>query len=246
MNFKVKFKEEAPSFKAKFGWNNGEFEAGKKSEYDTFWDAYQDNGNRTEYGGAFCGRGWNATTFRPKYPIVLMPAYNGNSDVFKYFDRANTSLTNLVDLSLFDIDWSNCDNFTNTFMEAKLENAGFIDTSCATRMVSTFSAGNVGGTIRKVTLKLHENLTYSSVFYFASGFTDIIVTDDSVIGQNGFDVRWSTKLSKVSIISIINALSDATTGKTITFSQTAKESAFTDEEWATLIGTKPNWTISLV
>ena len=31
MNFKVKFKEETPPFNVKFGWNNGEFEAGKQS-----------------------------------------------------------------------------------------------------------------------------------------------------------------------------------------------------------------------
>lgn len=39
--------------------------------YDTFWDAYQDNGNRTRYGSAFYGEGWNDTTFNPKYPITI-------------------------------------------------------------------------------------------------------------------------------------------------------------------------------
>ncbi|MFR8974816.1 MAG: hypothetical protein ACLVG9_02365, partial [Eubacteriales bacterium] len=53
------------------------------------------------------------------------------------------------------------------------------------------------------------------------------------------------KLTKSSITSVINGLSDTVTGKTATFNQTAKEAAFTNEEWAVLIGTKPNWTFSL-
>ena len=58
-------------------------------------------------------------------------------------------------------------------------------------------------------------------------------------------LRWSLVLKKESITSIIQALSDTAEGQTITFSQTAKQAAFTDSEWAALIGTKPNWTIAL-
>ena len=78
----------------------------------------------------------------------------------------------------------------------------------------------------------------------------------SKITKNGFDVQWSTELSKESIISIINALSDTTTALTVTLSKTAVNNAFetakgnadgsTSEEWAALIATKQNWTISLV
>ena len=45
------------------------FDAGKKAEYDRFWDAYQENGNRTSYLCAFGGRAWTDETFKPKYPI---------------------------------------------------------------------------------------------------------------------------------------------------------------------------------
>lgn len=40
-----------------------------KSVYDDFWDNYQDNGNRTDYFGAFSGEGWTDETYNPKYPI---------------------------------------------------------------------------------------------------------------------------------------------------------------------------------
>lgn len=52
-------------------------------------------------------------------------------------------------------------------------------------------------------------------------------------------------LTKESFTNIINALSSSATGKKAAFKKTAKEAAFTAEEWAALIATKPNWTITL-
>ena len=49
----------------------GEISAGGGLDYDTFWDTYQDNGNRTRYSNAFYGEGWNDITFNPKYPITI-------------------------------------------------------------------------------------------------------------------------------------------------------------------------------
>lgn len=69
-------------------------------------------------------------------------------------------------------------------------------------------------------------------------------------------IKYSTKLSKDSILSLMACLSDEAIGKTVTFSQTAVNTAFetssgaadgsTSTEWAELIATKPNWTVSLV
>ena len=52
------------------------YEAGKKSEYDRFWDNYQYNGERRVYDVAFgtfdtvVANGWNDNNFYPKYPII--------------------------------------------------------------------------------------------------------------------------------------------------------------------------------
>ena len=43
------------------------YDAGKKSQYDEFWDSYQENGTCTNYNYAFYGRGWTNKTFNPKY-----------------------------------------------------------------------------------------------------------------------------------------------------------------------------------
>ena len=61
------------------------FDAGKKSEYDTFWDSYQENGNKVAYRLAFFGSGWNDTTFHPKYPIKM---YKGQQQKMCIRDRA--------------------------------------------------------------------------------------------------------------------------------------------------------------
>lgn len=42
---------------------------GKQAEYDRFWDAYQQNGNRNNYSYAFYG--WNKSLFNPKYDFVM-------------------------------------------------------------------------------------------------------------------------------------------------------------------------------
>ena len=46
------------------------FNAGKKAEYDRFWDICQDYGNRRHYTGAFGYQTWTDETFQPKYPII--------------------------------------------------------------------------------------------------------------------------------------------------------------------------------
>ncbi|MBE6965534.1 MAG: hypothetical protein E7441_05815 [Ruminococcaceae bacterium] len=63
--------------------------------------------------------------------------------------------------------------------------------------------------------------------------------------NHSISFEWLT-LSKESITSIVNALSDSATGQTITFKKSAKEAAFTDTEWTELIATKPNWTLALL
>ena len=47
------------------------YEAGKKSQYDEFWDTYQTNGQRTNYTYAFSGLGWTDNLYKPKYPITF-------------------------------------------------------------------------------------------------------------------------------------------------------------------------------
>lgn len=75
---------EIPSYDE--GYDVG-LEDGKQSEYDRFWDTFQEKGKRKTYNHAFyvphtsyatalpC---WNDDTFRPKYPIICRAGNGGD------------------------------------------------------------------------------------------------------------------------------------------------------------------------
>lgn len=215
---------------------------GGKSPYDEFWDNFQQNGNLTDYRYAFGGAGWSAKNFKPKYPLQPKQA----TYMFSHFDRDGLDKENgHIDLSQFNIDFSKCTSLTNAFYNAHIDNTGFVDCSACTSLSYTFAC-NSNGMLNKIHLKVVETNTFSSTFAYAGRTTELIFTDDSVIASNGLNLQWSKSLTKESLVSVINALSPTIEGLTVVLSKTAKENNFTDEEWATLISTKSNWTISLV
>ncbi|MBO5863115.1 MAG: hypothetical protein J6Q59_02475 [Paludibacteraceae bacterium] len=128
-----------------------------------------------------------------------------------------------------------------------------------TKTSGTSSAYNFLGnatnmvTVRKVTF--NDATTFNNASF--QNCTKLETMNvEGVIGQSGLNLQWSTLLNKASIESVINALSSATSGLTVTFSKTAINNAFetaegladgsTSDTWKNLIATKSNWTISLV
>lgn len=189
------------------------YEAGKKTQYDEFWDAFQKNGIVKDYDYTFYGSSWNDVVYKPKYDLRVSSAYS----TFSY-----TQITNIPSI-IFD---EKCTIAENTF----------------SYLYSTHTIGK---------MVVHENLKFGGTFTQATALKNLKI--EGVIGQNGLNLQWSTMLSKASITSIINNLSDTTSGLSITLSRTAKEEAFPDPDtavpnraWITLIGTKPNWTINLI
>lgn len=66
------------------GYDKG-FEDGKKSEYDRFWNAYQNNGQAvTSY--MFYGTCWTDEVYKPKYPIVFNTGANAVFGMSKITD----------------------------------------------------------------------------------------------------------------------------------------------------------------
>lgn len=95
-------------------------------------------------------------------------------------------------------------------------------------------------TVRKLIVTTAS--TYSNMFTGCSALENLAI--EGTIAS-AFKISDCKKLSKASIESIFSCLSDTTTGLTATFSTTAKDNAFTTEEWNTLVASKPNWTIAL-
>ena len=58
------------------------YEAGQKSEYDRFWDEFQENGNRNHYFYAFSYHNFDDTTYNPKYPIKTGISNTGGQNLF--------------------------------------------------------------------------------------------------------------------------------------------------------------------
>ncbi len=219
------------------GYVQGE-EAGKRAEYDAFWDAYQQNGNRQEYSYAFAGRGWTDDILKPKYDIrptncmYMFANARGLVDVEEAFLRAGIVL-----------DTSNATDFTNFLLtNTTVKKMPMIDISNASSVVNLFSQATE---LRSVKLTVSERVTFADSFNVCNSLSDVEIV--GVIGTS-INFMWSP-LSKESIKNIINHLSDTVTGKTLTLSKAAKEAAFpTEAEWQDFLtgADKGNWTFSLV
>lgn len=214
------------------------YEAGKKAEYDEFWDVFQNNGEPMSYYGRFAA-GWTDENFKPKYDIKPT-----NAQVMFY---GNSGITNLKQLLLdanVILDTSLAKTLNNAFSACVITNIPYIDGSG----VNDYGYSDVFSGSRY--LKQIDGFYVVPERKFTNTFTSCGALEhlimEGTIGQNGFNVQWSKKLSKASIESIINCLSTTTSGLTVTLSKTAKEAAFTADEWAALIATRPNWNISLV
>ena len=226
------------------------FAAGEQSEYDRFWDAFQQNGNRTNYTYVFSGTGWTHEQLEQiKYPITF-PAETSayqcwTKGMFYYLNNGGTSHIDMTNI-LSKMDFSNCQRMYYTFMNAYVKNIN-LDLSNCFCLAEVFNCADTGGKCcENVTLKVSEKCTdYTKAFYYCTNLTNLIFVNGSVIAGI-MDFTQSTKLTKASITSIINALSATASGKHIVLAKTAVNNAFTTEEWTTLAGTKPNWTFYLV
>ena len=212
---------------------------GKKAEHDAFWDAFQSNGARTYYRYAFNFAGWTEANFKPKYDIIP------EGEITQMFNTTNINadLVEICEKQGIVIDFSKITQFEYVFQNSKFTRVGVIDVSNATKFVSVFYSAKGLVTIDKIIIS-SKCVTITTPFNLCSALENVIF--EGKIAANGLNLQWSTKLSKASIESIISCLSTETSGKSITLSQTAVNNAFTDEEWATLIATRSNWTISLV
>lgn len=214
------------------------YEAGKKAEYDEFWDEYQGNGSLKSYSGAFSGGCWNEKNFKPKYDIIANNAQN-----MFWCNTMNIDLVEYLDAIGIKLDTSNSINNSAMFSFSNFTRVGVIDFTKVNSSYSTFSDSTKLKTIDKIIY--HDKLVLTTAFTRCTALENLIV--EGTIGQNGFDIHWSTKLSADSLKSIINALSTTTTGLTITLPTTAQsnyEAVYGSGSWTTLVATRSNWTIA--
>ncbi len=248
--------QEVADYKESLGLEQGRqegYQEGKQAEYDAFWDAYQQNGNRTGYRYSFSS-GWMPSIFNPKYKITLAnSAYSGTGMFFLFGTGAGETFDWRTVADMIDV--SGCTDASSMFNSAKI-NYIDVDLSNATNLFKCFTSEWQITGCTHISVKVSEKcINYNSTFDYCSELTHLFFKEGSVIAAN-MSVPSATKLVKESIESIIYALWDSASGKTLTLSLTAVKKAFEtspgandgniSEEWLSLVASKSNWTISLV
>lgn len=208
------------------------FEAGQKSEYDRFWDAFQENGNRTSYQQAFIR--WKQEIFNPKHSFILVG--NGASQMFQY--AYITDIITPFKKRNLVLDTSEVTHFTQMFQGAKVEHIPTLDLRKAVNTSYMFGSGCAVVTIDKLIVSETTPLNYS-VF---DGENLENITFEGVIGS---DVSFSycKKLTHESLMSIKRALKSGVSGLTVTFSTKHKEDGkLTDSDIAEI--SAKGWSVA--
>lgn len=228
---------------------NAGYTEGQQAAYDAFWDEYQSQGLIYSAQYMFAFGGWNDNTFKPKYSLTLI---TNASNMFNTTHISDLKAALLKQGVVFD--FAKCTAATNAFAYSQLTVLPEINLSGVTNFNQVFIASDKLHTIEKLIINSSKSPTFNVAFNSCFALENIVM--EGLIGANGLNFQWSTKLSHDSIVSIIGCLSTATSGLSITFSLAAVNAAFetasgaadgsTSEAWLNLIATRSNWTISLV
>jgi hypothetical protein len=138
-------------------------------------------------------------------------------------------------------DFSNCTSFLGTFNSGCFDELNVIDLSKATSTYQIFYNGSSQARIKRINRLIFSEDTVISWGMFGYCTELEHVGFEGVISKSGLDMQWSTKLSKDSITSLVNALSPTTSGLTVTLSKTAVESAFPSEEADNYVQLQPDY-----
>lgn len=202
---------------------------GKTAEWSAFWDAFQQNGTRTDYNYAFTRWGWTETNFKPKYSIT---SEYGNIKMEYAFSWSTISgdLVEILDKLGITINFSRVYGITQMFRDSlftRLGNIEFTDT----RVLSInymFTGCKALETIDRlaVTHGVAKNVT------FVNAFNDCIslknITFGGVIGR---DISFAASpLTPESMKSVIEHLANYS-GTTDAYKYTV---TFNADCWAAL------------
>lgn len=176
----------------------GVFDAGSKSEYDRFWDAFQQNGDRTDYAFGFAGLGWNADTFKPKYSLFPTSARYMFANALTGLDLAAALRENNIVL-----DCSECTTFDRFFNGKSPVTCPVIDTRSASVLNNMFIDSGVQ-VIDALILRDDGSQNVFNLFNYARYLRSIAI--EGVIGTS-MDARYPT-FDHDSLLSILHALKD--------------------------------------
>lgn len=156
------------------------YNAGKRAEYDEFWDYVQSNGKRTNYLMAFGGSVWDNTTFKPKYD--LKPTNAGR--MFWY--TSITDLTGILKNQDVVLDTSNATDVSYLLASPNLIYAPVIDI----RKAKTSNTGLCSNSNKLVTFEKIIVSADNGALDFTSCSKLANITFEGEIGKT-LNMQWS-------------------------------------------------------
>ena len=187
---------------------NEVYEAGQKAEHDKFWDVYQENGERKNYQNAFWGEGWNDETFKPKYDISLNATSKEyhNTQTFEY--SKITDINKILNDCGVRIISSGVERLNGTFRYATITNLDLDVSSCVSMLMAFYAMDY----LKSLSLRnLRADCAFNRVITFCYALENLSITGTIGTGSGGdssINLRYSTKLTKESLMNIIGCLKD--------------------------------------
>jgi hypothetical protein len=223
---------------------------GRQEEYDTFWDVFQENGNRQSYYMAFQTMGhssWDDRNFKPKYDIRPITTaqylfYSFGSAAQKILD-----LKQMLDDSGVVLDLSQCRYNFYVFINAWFSHIPYVDftgSSVNLDICETFKSCKHLETVDGI--KVKRELLFTNTFNGCEKLENILF--DGEIG-NSISFADSPLLTVVSLRSILTALSKNSTyanGKTVTFDTASRSIIEADAICSEQLGlaVSAGWTVA--
>lgn len=210
------------------------YESGQQSEYDRFWDTFQQNGKRTNYMYGFGGKGWSDKNFKPKY------------DMFPFYAAGMFRETTIEDLKQcleacgVSLGLSSVSNCSYLFYCSSITTLPKIHLYSMTSAAYMFASSNLQS-IEELDVWVNTTFTASS-FSNCTELKRLIMK--GTLATNGLNLHWSTLLDRESLLSIIYCLKDYSTDITSSWTVTLGPenlAKLTDAEKA--IATQKGWTL---
>ncbi len=202
-----------------------------ENEKKMFWDAFQDNGNRTDYKNAFYGQGWNDTTFKPQYNITPI------GDAGSIFQNCKiTNLKEILEKNNVTLDFSGTTVLSYPFQNSTITHLGTLDCRNITNLGYILTDSKMMEGVDKIILKEDGSQTFGTfAFRFDTKLKEIRF--EGAIGQSLSFIHCNS-LSSDSVQDIIDHLATVASPQTITFHSSI---ALTDEQKSTISG--KGWTL---
>lgn len=181
------------------------YDKGRNDEWADFWDSFHASAyNQNRSGkGLYGGRGWNDKIFKPKHSFAPVNAEN------MFRDSNIRDLAGILKKQGIVFDFKDSSYFDYFAYSSMITHFPPIDFRKAGPKGYVFGYCQRAVTIDKVIYKADGTTSFSNDFVECTALENLVV--EGVIGKNGFDVRYSTKLTHDSLMSIINALKDYST-----------------------------------